>query len=104
MIGAHNFYRLPGTPGLPGAFTAYYAGSEPVPRSAGYFPFRQAAADFSGLAPASAADIRAAVTMPSDIPQDARWAATNLPESTSREEYSRSGQWRDDAPASVTGR
>ncbi|HYN45456.1 MAG TPA: cell wall hydrolase [Allosphingosinicella sp.] len=105
MIGAHLFYGLPGTPGLPGAFTAHYAGSEPVPRSAGYFPFRQAvAADFSGLAPATAADIRAAVTMPSDIPQNARWAATNLPESTVRDEYSRSGQWRDDAPASVTGR
>ena len=77
-----------------------------MPRSAGYFPFRQAAAtaDFSGLAPASAAAIRAAAIMPSDIPQDPRWIASNLPESTIREEYRQSGQWREDAPAAVTGR
>jgi hypothetical protein len=105
MIGAHNFYRLPGTPGLSGAFTARYAGVEPMPRSAGYFPFRAPAAaiDFAGLAPTTAADIRAAATMPSDIPQDPRWRATNLPESTVREEYRQSGQWRDDAPAAVAG-
>lgn len=105
MIGAHNFYRLPGSPGLPGAFNAAYAGSEPVPRSAGYFPFRQASAavDFSALAPASAAEVRAAAAVPSDIAQDARWTPSNLPESTVRDEYRQSGQWRDDAPSSVTG-
>jgi len=105
MIGAHNFYRLPGAPGLPGAFTARYAGVEPMPRSAGYFPFRAPAAaiDFAGLAPNTAAETRAAAAMPSDIPQDPRWRATNLPESTVREEYRQSGQWRDDAPAAVAG-
>jgi len=41
---------------------------------------------------------------PSDIPQQARWAASNLPESTIREEHAQSGQWRADAPAAVTGR
>ncbi len=106
VIGAHNFYRLPGVPGLPGAFLARYAGSEPVPRPAAYLPFRRPAMplDVAGFAPASAADIRAAATMPSDIPQDARWAASNLPESTIREEYRQSGQWRYDAPAAMTGR
>ena len=32
VIGAHNFYRLPGLAGAPGAFSAAYAGSEPMPR------------------------------------------------------------------------
>ena len=105
VIGAHNFYRLPGTPGLPGAFNDRYAGSEPVPRPAAYLPFsRPAPLDLAALAPAGAAQVRAAVTMPSDIAQDPRWAASNLPESTVRDEYRQSGQWRDDAPAAVTGR
>ena len=103
MIGAHNFYRLPGTPGLPGAFTARYAGSEPVPRPAAYLPFGRpgaAAADPASFAQAAPA----APAILSDIPQDPRWAASNLPESTVRDEYRQSGQWRDDAPAAVTGR
>jgi spore germination cell wall hydrolase CwlJ-like protein len=101
VIGSHNFYRLPGTPGLPGAFTDRYAGSEPVPRPAAYIPsFRTAAAgDFAALAPVAAA----APVVPSDIPQEARWTPSNLPESTVREEYRQSGQWRDDAPAAVAG-
>ncbi|HYI64522.1 MAG TPA: cell wall hydrolase [Allosphingosinicella sp.] len=105
MIGAHNFYRLPGTPGLAGAFNAHYSGSEPVPRSAGYFPFRAAAAqlDLAAFAQTMAADVRAPAAVPSDIPQDARWTPSNLPESTIRDEYRQAGQWRDDAPASVTG-
>jgi hypothetical protein len=41
---------------------------------------------------------------PSDIAQDPRWTASNLPDSGIREEHARSGQWRDDAPAAVTGR
>ena len=52
----------------------------------------------------SAAELRAAVTIPSDIPKDPRWTASNLPASTVREEYRGSGQWRADAPAAVTGR
>ncbi|HST35519.1 MAG TPA: hypothetical protein VLK25_02670, partial [Allosphingosinicella sp.] len=35
--------------------------------------------------------------------QDSRWAVSNIPESTVREEYRQSGQWREDAPTSVTG-
>ena len=34
VIGAHNFYRLPGLGGAPGAFVAAYTGSEPLPRPA----------------------------------------------------------------------
>jgi len=106
VIGAHNFYRLPGTPGLPGAFSDRYAGSEPVPRPAAYIPsFRTAASalDLAAFAPATPAEIRAAVTIRSDIPQQTRWTPSNLPESTIREEYRQSGQWRDDAPAAVAG-
>ncbi len=105
MIGAHNFYRLPGLGGVPGAFVANYAGSEPIPRPAmALVRPTPASLDFGALAAAATpAEIRAAATMPSDIPQDGRWTA-DLPESTVREEYRQSGQWREDAPASVTGR
>ena len=105
-IGAHEFYRLPGLLGAPNAFTARYAGSEPIPRPAAYLPFRPAAAmpiDGAALTLASPTNIRAAVTVASDIPQDARWNPSNLPDSTVREEYRQSGQWRTDAPAAVTG-
>jgi hypothetical protein len=99
-IGAHEFYRLPGLAGAPGAFTGAYAGNEPVPHPAAYLPFlrRDAAAAIASAQPAAPAP----PPIPSDIPQQARWAAT-APESTVREEYRQSGQWRDDAPASVTG-
>jgi cell wall hydrolase len=100
VIGAHIFYRLPGTPGLPAAFSDRYAGTEPVPRSAGYFPFRRPAA----AEPAFAGYTPQAAPVPSDIPQDPRWVASDLPQSTVRDEYRQSGSWRDDAPASVTGR
>jgi len=104
LIGAHNFYRLPGVPGLPGAFSAHYAGVEPVARPAAYLPFRQASAplDGSGPAPAASAETFTAPVQ-SDIAQDPRWRATNLPQSTVRDEYRQSGQWRDDAPSSVAG-
>jgi spore germination cell wall hydrolase CwlJ-like protein len=100
VIGAHIFYRLPGTAGLPAAFNARYAGAEPVPRSAGYFPFRRPAA----AEPALADYAPPPPAVPSDIPQEARWIPTNLPQSTVRDEYRQSGTWRDDAPTSVTGR
>ena len=110
MIGAHNFYRLPGLAGAPGAFADAYAGSEPLPRPSFYMAGRRGGAggmpgDVPAYAPPpTAAAYRAAGPVPSDIPQDPRWAASNLPESTVREEYRQSGQWRDDAPAAVTGR
>jgi len=107
VIGAHIFYRLPGLAGAPGAFGDAYAGSEPVPHPVTIFPARQAARS----ALPSLADegtsfrVRAAsAPPPSDIPQDTRWAASNLPQSSVREEHSQSGQWRSDAPAAVTGR
>ena len=104
MIGAHNFYRLPGLAGAPGAFADAYAGNEPVARASFYMAGSRStpAADVAAYTP-PAASYRAPAPVPSDIPQDTRWAVSNAPESTVREEYRQSGQWRDDAPASVTG-
>lgn len=106
IIGAHIFYRLPGAGGLANAFSATYAAIEPVPHPTRIFfraPRAPLAPDFAALAPATPAEIRTAVALPSDIPQDSRWTAANLPESTVREEYRQSGQWRADAPAAITG-
>ena len=38
------------------------------------------------------------------VGQTYRTRNTNLPESTIREEYRQSGQWREDAPRAITGR
>jgi hypothetical protein len=108
VIGAHNFYRLPGLAGAPGAFAGGYAGSEPMPSPSA--PIRLAQAGFAVQAgstypdPAPGAGIPADSPPPSDIAQDARWTARNVPESTVREEYRQSGQWREDAPTAVSGR
>ena len=99
-IGAHNFYRLPGAGA--GAFTAAYTGSEPMPRPNPILFPRPLRASIEAFVPQTPAEVRAAVIVPSDIAQDPRWAA-NLPESTVREEYRQSGQWREDAPAALTG-
>jgi hypothetical protein len=96
-IGAHDFYRMPGAAGTPAAFTAAYAGTEPMPHPAAYLP-RRAPAPSEGLAPLFAA---AAAPAPAAVPAPA--LASDLPESTIREEYRHSGQWRADAPAAITG-
>jgi hypothetical protein len=98
-IGAHQFYQLPGVGG--GTFAATYAGVEPLPRPSTLLVRRPAGTGLAAFAPTSFA---AAPAIPSDIPQDPRWEATNAPPSTVREEYQQSGQWRDDAPAAITGR
>ncbi|HWT13984.1 MAG TPA: cell wall hydrolase [Allosphingosinicella sp.] len=107
IIGAHIFYGLPGAWGAAPAFNARYAGAEPLPRPSMTLVRRAAvplALEALLAPPASAAELRAAVALPSDIPQDPRWTPSNLPESTVREEYRHSGQWREDAPAAITGR
>jgi spore germination cell wall hydrolase CwlJ-like protein len=100
VIGAHNFYRLPGLAGAPGAFDNAYAGREPLPRPAMTMLARPAAAP----APLAAFAPVAPPPPVSDIAPDPRWTASNLPASTVREEHAQSGQWRDDAPAAITGR
>ena len=109
-IGAHIFYRLPGLAGAPGAFSDAYAGAEPVVRGSSYMARASrggaipavAFAEAPAFNPAPAQAARPAA-VPSDIPQDERWAPNNLPASGIREEYQQSGQWRTDAPGSVTG-
>ena len=106
-IGAHAFYRLPGRAGEPAAFSASYAGSEPLPRPSAILVRRSAdVPDFAALPEAlrpNTARSRAPA-VPSDIPPDPRWQANDLPESTVREAYRQSGQWRQDAPGALTGR
>lgn len=99
VIGAHEFYRLPGLAGMPGAFSDAYAGSEPIARGSSFMAPR------AGAIPAAAyvAAAPAAPAIPSDIAPDPRWAPNNLPEPAVREEYRQSGQWRADAPAALTG-
>jgi len=111
QIGAHIFYRLPGLAGAPGSFSNAYAGNEPIVHGSSYLARRGAGlapafADAPAFAPAPnayQAPVRTAAPVPSDIPQDPRWRASNLPESGVREEHQQSGQWRTDAPGSVTG-
>ena len=43
IIGAHRFYRLPGSWGQAGAFAARYTGSEPLPRPSMLLPRRSSA-------------------------------------------------------------
>ncbi len=105
LIGAHQFYALPGLAGARSAFSDAYAGAEPLARpNPILFPRAGAMqARFDAFAPPTPAQVRAAVALPSDIPADPRWSATNLPESTIREEYRNSGQWRADAPVALSG-
>jgi hypothetical protein len=105
VIGAHMFYRLPGLAGAPGAFSDAYAGGEPAVRGSSYMARSNNAAAIPAAAQSWAPPAAArAAPVPSDIPQDTRWAPTNLPASTIREEYRESGQWRADAPGGVAGR
>ena len=105
LIGAHQFYALPGLAGARSAFSAAMRAPSRWPgRTRSCFPpRRRMQARFDAFAPPTPAQVRAAVAMPSDIPADPRWSATNLPESTIREEYRNTGQWRADAPAALSG-
>ena len=106
VIGAHNFYRLPGAGRrarrLQRRLCRQRAAAAPVDDHA---PRSAVAAVLAGAAPPSDAGrtVRPPPA-PSDIPPDPRWAPSNLPDSTVREEYRQSGQWRADAPAAITGR
>ncbi|MGQ0659533.1 cell wall hydrolase [Sphingosinicella sp.] len=101
LIGAHQFYALPGQGG--GAFSVRYAGGEPLARpNPILFPRAALQTRLAALIPVARAETRAPV--PSDIAPNPRWTVQNLPESTIREEFRNTGQWRDDAPGAITGR
>lgn len=105
-IGAHIFYRLPGASGGAAAFSDRYAGVEPAA-----IPARAPGGVATAAAPAwpvptigaattsVAATWEAAPTSPSAAP-----VATTASDDQVRPEYRSSGQWREDAPAAVTGR
>ncbi len=100
VIGAHNFYRLPGARGGPSSFHAAYAGREPLPVPAVRTPV---------AIPQWAASRAAASRLPTAVAAsetllEARYTETGRAASQVREEYRHSGQWREDAPAAITGR
>ncbi len=108
QIGAHIFYRLPGLAGAAGSFSDAYAGNEPIVHGSSYMARRTpgaipAVAEAPAFAASTYRPEAAPPPIPSDIPQDPRWQPNNLPETGIREEHSQSGQWRTDAPASITG-
>ena len=114
-IGAHIFYRLPGLAGAPGAFANAYAGSEPLPHPVQTIFYNRAPnglaasgdmplASFAASVPAERTRAAPLARPLSDIADQPRWAASNLPDSGIREEHAQSGQWRTDAPAAVVGR
>ena len=101
MIGAHNFYSLPGPHGERGAFNAAYSGSEPLPRPSMTLLRRS---DIAAILPAAlrlpgidSGSLAPAATQTASAP------ANDIPASTVREEFRESGQWRTDAPAAITG-
>ena len=101
VIGAHIFYRLPGSVGATAAFNAAYSGREPLPHPTMTLIRRT---DIAAVLPPG-------LTLPRTVAEPAAStagqpvivSANDLPVSTVREEYRASGQWRTDAPASVTG-
>jgi spore germination cell wall hydrolase CwlJ-like protein len=106
VIGSHLFYRLPGSGGTPRAFSAPYAGVEPLARP-NPIMVRAADARMAGTLPAW---ITAPSTAPNSGPGPAAapTAIVQAPEpvedSRIRPEYRSAGQWREDAPAAISGR
>ena len=104
VIGAHLFYRLPGTWGEAAAFTDAYTGVEPFPRPS--FTMLRRTSRSAGLAPLTTAN-RALYTPHGEAGVTAAPAPESQPdpaEAMVREEYRQSGQWRDDAPPGISGR
>ena len=106
VIGAHLFYSLPGRWGEASAFTDAYTGVEPFPRPSFTMLRRprqgNGLAGLVGLTRTGSGGARTGANH-AGAPQTA-WRAPDAAEAMVREEYRQSGQWRDDAPASITGR
>jgi spore germination cell wall hydrolase CwlJ-like protein len=102
VIGNHLFYRLPGGPGSPAAFTARYAGAEPIARpnpiTVRYDRSARAVDQPAWLATAMTARPQPRVV------DTALQVQEPVRDPQVRPEYRQSGQWREDAPAAVTGR
>jgi hypothetical protein len=116
VIGAHLFYRLPGTSGQRTAFSSPYAGVEPIARPNPIL-VRYARDGTATMVPAwlappmNSAGTAAAPTQAAAnrniIVEDEPAAVLPAPkadDSQIRPEFRSSGQWRSDAPAALTGR
>jgi len=115
VIGTHLFYRLPGAGGQPGAFSDRYAGVEPVARPN---PILVRYSRDGTAAVPNVPDWLAPTPRPHAIGGEGRAAPTRTSPAAAapiaeadpatdlqvRPEYRQSGQWRDDAPAALTGR
>ena len=105
VIGAHLFYGLPGRWGEAAAFADAYAGVEPLPRPS----FTMLRRPRSSVGLAALTGFNTANYSPRERSRGGS-AAIEAPrevdpaEAMVREEYRQSGQWRDDAPAAITGR
>jgi hypothetical protein len=107
VIGSHNFYRMQGGWGMPGAFRSAYAGREPAPaaviaaRLPSFVPQVTAAASTSSLPLVLPTALPTMLPVQplagQDLPQ-APAVDDRLPVSTVREEYRNSGRWLSDAP------
>ena len=106
VIGAHLFYGLPGAWGQAAAFTDRYAGVEPFPRPSFTMLRRpspaRGLAGRTGLIPTGYGGHVSPTAPPAAADPGA--AELNAADTMVREEYRRSGQWRADAPAAITGR
>ena len=106
VIGSHNFYRMTGAWGTPGAFRTGYAGREPAPsavmaaRLPAFVPAKLPAVTPKLLT--SLPEPGQPYVPPAAAPQakDPRIAVHSevLPESQVRPEYRNSGRWRTDIP------
>lgn len=105
-IGAHLFYSLPGAIGRPGAFSARYAGAEPIARPN---PILVAGGRMRAgeLAPWAVADRPAPAAGELPVARNDRVVAEPVTvevDQQIRPEFRNSGQWRADAPGAITGR
>jgi len=101
VIGAHNFYRLPGAWGEPEAFRQRYGGREPAPSIliATRLPsFVGTARRVPGL-PIEAAAMAFATAQPRGTAPPPPAPNDRLPASGIRAEYESSGRWLGDATA-----
>jgi spore germination cell wall hydrolase CwlJ-like protein len=110
VIGAHLFYRLPGSGGTPAAFSARYEGVEPIARpNPILFPRRTFAAASAEPGPPTIAALPdwaqvAAAPRPAPQPNLVPDPEPVVEDLQIRPEFRNSGQWRTDAPAAITGR
>jgi hypothetical protein len=111
IVGAHIFFRWPGGAGDPKAFYVSYRGNEPIPAPKPKVLAQPVSFEMAQLNPAgqgllsnlngrsspSAIPVPRLATIEATVPiaADLRYVPGTLPESSIREEYRKSGQWKD---------